>query len=176
MPSLISAIRGDEAATDYLTWPGEFELDRAKNADNVRLESGERLESFAGDGAGGRYFFCGEGGEERPVLFADSEGSAALIAIGLRELLQLLLVAPWWHSCLNFTADESHELAAEYLEDMPDLYLRRDRAAVALGIDLPPEADALARLHEVATNLGADFTLVFTPSNLPYRPLITRSG
>jgi hypothetical protein len=55
-----------------------------------------------------------------------------------------LLVAPWWSSCQAFTAEESRELAAEYLEDMPDLLTFRERAAAALGLDLPTEADALA--------------------------------
>ncbi|MFR9795921.1 hypothetical protein ACL02U_08460 [Streptomyces sp. MS06] len=53
------------------------------------------------------------------------------------ELLRLLLVAPWWRDCRAFTAEESAEVTAEYLEDMPDLAVRRDRAAAALGLDLP---------------------------------------
>lgn len=43
-------------------------------------------------------FVCGDGGEERPVLYPGSEGSAALVAIGLEQLLQLLPVAPWWRN------------------------------------------------------------------------------
>ncbi|WP_245173597.1 hypothetical protein [Streptomyces aureus] len=65
---------------------------------------------FVGDGAGGTFFFCGEGGEERPILYADSEGGAALVAIGLAELL---LVVPWWRDCQAFTDEESRELEAE---------------------------------------------------------------
>jgi len=37
---------------------------------------------------------------------------------------------------------------------MPDLAAQRDRAAAVLGLDLPTEADALARLREVATRTG----------------------
>ncbi|GAA2569474.1 MULTISPECIES: hypothetical protein [Streptomyces] len=51
----------------------------------MHLASGAGLEGFAGDGAGGTFFFCGEGGEERPILYAGSEGGAALVAIGLHE-------------------------------------------------------------------------------------------
>ncbi|MFI7431784.1 hypothetical protein ACIBPB_32920 [Micromonospora sp. NPDC049836] len=112
------------------------------------------------------------GGDERPVLYADSEGSAALVAIGLEQLLQLLLVAPWWRDCRAFTEEESRELAAEYLEDMPDLIARRDRAATALGLELPTEAEALAALRRVATEAGRDFILIFTPENTPYDRLI----
>ncbi|MFI8966491.1 hypothetical protein ACIGO8_30770 [Streptomyces sp. NPDC053493] len=67
---------------------------------------------------------------------------------------------------------ESRELAAEYLEDMPDLAARRDRAAVALDLDLPPEADVLVRLREVASGAGEDFVLIYTPEGEPYDSLI----
>ncbi|MHC5908943.1 hypothetical protein ACVNF4_34515 [Streptomyces sp. S6] len=172
MRSLISAIIEHDDAARFLAWPGDFELDRKEHGEEVRLASGAALEGFAGDGAGGTYFFCGDGGEERPVLYADSEGGAALVAIGLPELLRLLLVAPWWRDCRAFTSEESGELAAQYLEDMPDLTVRRDRAAGALGLDLPAEADVLARLREVATGAGKDFVLIFAPEDEPYDLLI----
>lgn len=172
MRSLITAVREHEQARRFLAWPGDFELDRGDHVEEVHLASGAPLEGFAGDGAGGTYFFCGEGGEERPVLYADSEGGAALVAIGLPELLRLLLVAPWWRSCRAFTAEESRELAAEYLEDLPDLVSQRDHAARALGLDLPTETYALARLREVALGAGEDFVLVFTPEGTPYDALI----
>jgi hypothetical protein len=173
MHSLIASVRAHEPAARFLAWPGDFDLDRGDHVEEVHLASGAALEGFAGDGAGGTYFFCGEGGEERPVLYADSEGGAALVAIGLPELLCLLLVAPWWRDCTEFTAQESRELAAEYLEDIPDLAARRDSAAAALGLALPTEAAALARLREVAVEAGKDYVLVFTPEGEPYEPLIT---
>ncbi|MFI2073842.1 MULTISPECIES: hypothetical protein [Streptomyces] len=172
MESLITAIRAQDEAARFLAWPGDFDLDRGDHGEEVHLASGAALEGFAGDGAGGTFFFCGEGGEERPVLYADSEGRAALIAIGLPELLRLLLVAPWWRDCQTFTAEESRKLAAEYLEDAPDLAAQRDRAAEALGLTLPTEGDALARLREVALGAGENFVLVFTPEDEPYEPLI----
>ncbi|MET8081371.1 hypothetical protein [Streptomyces sp. NPDC005303] len=171
MESLMAALREQEEAARFLAWPGDFDLDRGDHAEEVHLASGAALEGFAGDGAGGTYFFCGEGGEERPILYADSEGGAALIAVGLHELVRLLLVVPWWRDCQTFTDEESRECEAEYLEDMPDLVSRRDRAAAALGIDLPELAEVLARLREVATRLGEDFVLIFTPEEHPYEPL-----
>ncbi|WP_371594398.1 hypothetical protein [Streptomyces virginiae] len=173
MESLIAAVREQDEAARFLVWPGDFDLDRGDHVEEVHLASGATLEGFAGDGAGGTYFFCGEGGEERPILYADSEGGAAPVAIGLPELLRLLLVVPWWRDCQAFTDEESRELAAEYLEDMPDLPARRDRAAAALGIDLPAQADVLARLREVAVRMGEDFVLVLTPEGHPYEPLFT---
>ncbi|MFI5532915.1 hypothetical protein ACIA8O_30705 [Kitasatospora sp. NPDC051853] len=172
MRSLISVIRQDDDLADFLSWPGDLDLDHGDHVEEVHLASGAALEGFAGDGAGGTYYFCGDGGEERPVLYADSEGQAALLAIGLPELLQLLLVAPWWRDCPTLTAEEGAERAAEYLEDMPDLEVRRDRAAAALGLTLPTEAEALTRLREVAVGAGADYALVFTPEGTVYEPLI----
>ena len=173
MQSLITVVRTHDDAAAFLAWPGDFDLDRGDHGEDVHLASGAALEGFAGHGAGGTYFFCGEGGEERPILFADSEGRAAVVAVGLPELLRLLLVAPWWQDCQTFTAKESRKLATEYLEEMPDLWARRDRAAAALGLSLPTEADALARLREVVTVTGRDFVLVFTPENEPYDALFT---
>ncbi|MFF8262720.1 hypothetical protein [Streptomyces virginiae] len=173
MESLIAAVREEEEAARFLAWPGDFDLDRGDHVEEVHLASGAALDEFAGDGAGGTFFFCGEGGEERPILYADSEGGAALVAIGLHELVRLLLVVPWWQGCQAFTDEESHELEAEYLEDMPDLAARRDRAAAALGLDLPGQAEVLARLRKVATRLGEDFVLIYTPEGHPYEPLFT---
>ncbi|MFE6848243.1 hypothetical protein [Streptomyces sp. NPDC057686] len=173
MESLIAAVREQEEAARFLAWPGDFDLDRGDHVEEVHLASGAALEGFAGDGAGGTFFFCGEGGEERPILYADSEGRAALVAIGLHELVRLLLVVPWWQDCQAFTDEESGELEAEYLEDMPDLAARRDRAAAALGLELPGQAEVLARLRKVATQLGEDFVLIYTPEGHPYEPLFT---
>ncbi|MER6135680.1 hypothetical protein [Streptomyces sp. NPDC001815] len=174
MDSLITAVRERDEAARFLVWPGDFDLDRGDHVEEVHLTSGAALEGFAGDGAGGTYFFCGEGGEERPILYADSEGGAALIAIGLPELLRLLLVAPWWRGCREFTEKESRELAAEYVEDIPDLTARGEQAATALGLDLPEQADALARLREVAVRVGKNFVLLGSPEGHPYEPLIGR--
>ncbi|MFD4010514.1 hypothetical protein ACFWRX_09515 [Streptomyces albidoflavus] len=172
MESLIAVVREQGEVARFLAWPGDFDLDRGDHGEEVHLASGAALEGFAGDGSGGAYFFCGEGGEERPIVYADSEGGAALVAIGLPELLRLLLVVPWWRDCQAFTDEESHELAAEYLEDMPDLVARRDRAAADLGLDLPEQAEALARLREVAIRVGERFVLIFTPEGHAYEPLI----
>jgi hypothetical protein len=127
------------------------------------------LEGFARDGAGGTYFFCGEGAEERPVLFADSEGGATLLAVGLPELLQLLLVAPWWRDSDAFSPEE---LKSEYLADMPGLDSDRNQVAELLGLGLPSEAEVLNRLREVGLGLGKDYVLIFTPEGTAYRPLV----
>ncbi|MFB7723430.1 hypothetical protein [Nocardia sp. NPDC056100] len=171
MPTLLSRISTQSEVTEFLRWPGDFELDRADHVEPVHLASGARLEGFAGDGSGGTFFFCGEGGDERAVMYADSEGSAGLIAVGLRELLQLLFVVPWWRDCPSFTEAESRAAASEFLEDMPDLADLRDRAAAALGLDLPTESEALQRLRQRSSQASRDYVLVLTSEGTPYEPL-----
>ncbi|WP_106241435.1 hypothetical protein [Allonocardiopsis opalescens] len=173
MQSLIATIQRQDEAARFLAWTGDFDLDRGDHCEDVHLASGDALEGFAGDASGGTFFFCGQGGEERPVLYADSGGQAALIAVGLAELLRLLLVAPWWRGCRTFTAEESRTLSAEYLADIPDLVARRDRTAAALGLEPPPEEHVLARLREVAVEVGRSVVLVYTPEDRPYAPLFT---
>ncbi|MEU9111028.1 hypothetical protein AB0D04_04305 [Streptomyces sp. NPDC048483] len=173
MSSLLSAIRDHEPAADFLLWPGDFDLDRADRVEQARLASGERLQALAGDGSGGTYFFCGDGGEERPILYADSEGGAALVAIGLTELVLLLLTVPWWRDCTDFTVEESREAAEEHLEDEPDLLEQRDAVASALGLALPTEEQAWARIREVATGPGRDYVLLNALEGTPYRALLS---
>ncbi|WP_127502732.1 hypothetical protein [Actinoplanes solisilvae] len=173
MSSLLAAIASHAETADYLCWPGDFELDRKDHVEEVHLASGALLEGFAGDGSGGTFFFCGPGGEERPVLYADSEGGAALVAFGLEQLLQLIMVAPWWTSYYDFSERERSELAAEYRADIPDLDERRDRAAAALGLELPTEAEVVTRLRAATAEVGDDYTLVFTPEGNVYERLFT---
>jgi len=68
MESLIAAVRYQDEAARFLAWPGDFDLDRGDHVEEVHLASGAALVGFAGDGAGGTCFCCGEGGEERPIL------------------------------------------------------------------------------------------------------------
>jgi hypothetical protein len=159
MSSLIAAIRNHADAAAFLAWPGDFDLDRADHVEEVHLASGGALEGFAGDGGGGTFFFWGDGGEERPILYADSEGRAALVAVGLPELLCLLLVAPWWRDCRDFTLQESHLHGARYRTDIPDLDARRDRAAALLNLSLPTEGAALTlRVPNTSSmQVGASF-------------------
>ncbi|MFE4058831.1 hypothetical protein ACFXP3_21500 [Streptomyces sp. NPDC059096] len=134
----------DLDATD----PASHELE-----EGIQLASGARLEQFARAGSGDAYCFVGEGGEERPVVYVSLDGQAGPLALGLPELVRLCLVAPWWRDAPGRTSEELRKVADEYRDDLPDLDLRRDRAARALGIDpadLPSGATALARLVELS--------------------------
>lgn len=88
-----------------------------------------------------------------------------------RSLCGLFCVAPWWLDCTAPTVDRSRARAAEYLEDLPGLPADRDRAAAALGPDLPDEATVPSRLCEVALGVGKDHVLVRGPEGDPYEPL-----
>ncbi|OKJ15917.1 hypothetical protein [Kitasatospora sp. CB01950] len=171
--SLLALLRDHAAVAEFFRWPGELDLSRTEHVEPVHLANGLSLEPFAGDGGGGTYFFCGEGGEGRPILFADSEGGAALLAVGLPELLRLLLAAPWWRDCPGCTAEESAAGEAEYLEDEPALLDGRAAAAAALGLACPTAAEALALLRRTATGIGREFVLIYTPEDTPYRMLIS---
>ncbi|MGW4892322.1 hypothetical protein ACWEQL_08650 [Kitasatospora sp. NPDC004240] len=176
--SLLSTVRANDIAVEALLWPGDFDLDATEHVEEVVLASGERLEPIAGDGSGGTYFLCGEGGDERPVLYADSEGQAGLLAVGLPELIGLLLVVPWWRDCPGFTVEESREAAEEYLADEPAWPGIAAAAAEALGLrELPTEAQALARLREVAIGPGREaFTLLNVAEGGAYEQLFRVRG
>lgn len=121
--------------------------------DGIRLASGARLEQFARAASGDAFCFVGEGGEERPVVYVSLDGEAGPLALGLPELVRLLLAVPWWQDALGRSAEELRAVADEYRADLPDLDGMRDRAARALGLDpatLASEAVALGRVAELS--------------------------
>lgn len=171
--SLIETIRAADAAVrELLAWPIDFELERREHVEDVRLASGATLEAFAGDGSGGTFFFVGDGGEERPVLYADSEGRATVLADGLPELVRLFLAVPWWRDISDLDDDEAHEGAAEdFDEEEPDFEDDRDDVARALGLEVPSAAAAIARLRTVVRDLGPGVELRGTAEDSPYKPV-----
>ncbi|MFI9320010.1 hypothetical protein ACIGXI_09540 [Kitasatospora aureofaciens] len=169
--SFLERLRATPATVDYLLWPGDFSLDAYSHVEEVVLASGERLEEVAKCGSGGTFFLCGEGGDERPVLYADSEGGAALLAVGLEEMVRLVLAVPWWRDCVRLTEEESAEAAEDHLADEPDLLADRDAAAAAIGLEVPTAAKALARLREVVVGLGPSYVLLNAVEGNAYEPI-----
>ncbi|MEU4119354.1 hypothetical protein AB0F71_33270 [Kitasatospora sp. NPDC028055] len=169
--SFLDRLRATPATVDYLLWPADFSLDAYSHVEEVVLASGEALEEVGKCSGGGTFFLCGEGGDERPVLYADSEGGAALLAVGLEELVRLLLAVPWWQDCVRLTEEESAEAAEDYLADEPDLLADRDAAAAAIGLEVPTAAEALARLREVTLGLGPSYVLLNAVEGNAYRSL-----
>ncbi|MFF8265182.1 hypothetical protein [Streptomyces virginiae] len=174
--ALLPLLGADEEVVAFFA--GVADLDATDPAgheleDGVRLASA-RLEQFARAGSGDAFCFVGEGGEERPVVYVSLDGEAGPLAVGLPELVRLFLAVPWWRDAPGRTAEELRAVADEYREDVPDLDLRRDRAARALGLDpagLLPEAVALARLVEVSRGPVAAACLVVGYEGEPLDPL-----
>ncbi|MGW7079766.1 hypothetical protein [Streptomyces sp. NPDC054866] len=177
--ALLPLLGADEEVVAFFA--GVADLDATDPADHelvegVRLASGGRLEQFARAGSGDAFCFVGEGGEERPVVYVSLDGEAGLLALGLPELVRLCLVAPWWREAPGRTAEELQLVADEYRADVPDLDLRRDRAARALGLDpagLPSEAVALARLVDLSQGPVAAACLIVGYEGDPLDPLFS---
>ncbi|MBQ0828400.1 hypothetical protein [Streptomyces tagetis] len=94
--TLLHLIEQDPTLTATLACPCDFDITRRDPVEDLVLPTGRPLRPIAGCGAGGTYFLCGEpGAEERPVLYADSEGQATLIGTDLAEALTLLAVLPY---------------------------------------------------------------------------------
>jgi hypothetical protein len=139
----------------------DFDITRRDNGpiESVRLADATPLEMIAGDASGGAFLFVGVGGEERPVVYAGSEGEGGLIAVGLREALAMVVWLPSLHDALRFTLDDGTRLRdylaeadQEILADRPDLPAERARVAEALG--LPPATGLLERLHATSADPG----------------------
>ncbi|MFJ5550934.1 hypothetical protein [Streptomyces sp. NPDC093225] len=174
---LLDRIAGDPAIAAYLAWPGDFVVDRDREpVEPVVLPTGAHLEVIGGCGAGGSYFLVGpEGSPDRPVLYADSEGGATLLAEDLAEAVTLIACLPYWRD-----AGHGHPLADldEELREMhPEFEADRDRTLAALGLAPVPQEEALARLRATAARTAPGH-LPFVPDDdhLPYEPLFGDPG
>ncbi|GAA5177158.1 hypothetical protein GCM10023322_01140 [Rugosimonospora acidiphila] len=164
--SLLQRIKHDPELADLLIHPFDFDLNRPYwVGEDETLRSGQRKEPFAGTASGDGYFFCGAGGEERPVLYLSSDGMTSLVAENLPDLLTLVVAAPWWLDCLtswrrgpDAMRAISGECRAEFVEDCPDLEECQGRIATALDLDLG--VDVIARLLSAARRTDPDFILV----------------
>ncbi|MFE0626322.1 hypothetical protein ACFW3D_05060 [Streptomyces sp. NPDC058864] len=169
--ALLTRIENDPLAARRLAWPGDFDITRRDPVEDVRLPSGLTMRPIAGDGAGGTFFLCGEPGEaERPVVYADSEGQAALIGADLTEAVELIVVCPMWHDLA--TGYSPAELEADLRADHPDLDRQREELAAALGLTLPPVEEVVSRLRATTARTVPDFLpYVDDDDHGPYEPL-----
>ena len=95
--SLLARLEADREAATLACHPFEFDtgFDTITHCEPVWLASGAPLEPIAKDHGGGTYFLCGEGdGEDRPVVFADSEGHSGVMGATLRDALLLMIGLP----------------------------------------------------------------------------------
>ncbi|WP_406270282.1 hypothetical protein OH779_30165 [Actinacidiphila glaucinigra] len=166
--ALLTRIENDPAAASGLTRTADFDITRRDPIDELRLPSGLAMRPTAGDAAGGTFYLCGEPGDaERPVVYADSEGQAALIGADLTEAMELIVSCPvWWHDVDSGLSPE--KLDAEAREDQPDLDRERAELAAALGLTPPPVEEVVARLRATAARTAPDFLPYTGEGDGPY--------
>ncbi|TDE44110.1 hypothetical protein E1295_25560 [Nonomuraea mesophila] len=160
---LLRRIETTPALAELLIWPGDFDIERRDPVEELRLPSGAPLTPIAGDASGATYFLCGTPGTTRPVLYADSEGSATLVAADLVEAVTLIAAYPYWHDLLH---DRLHghaigevveELEEDMCEDHPDYPAARAELLRLLGVTPPTPEDAVARLRASAARTVPGF-------------------
>ncbi|MFG2074596.1 hypothetical protein SAMN05421874_14923 [Nonomuraea maritima] len=179
--SLIKRIQDDPELAELLVHPFDFDLERPYwVGEEERLRSGRPKEAVGGMAGGDGYFLCGEGGEERPVLFLSSDGMTSLVAENLTDLITLVVAAPWWLDCLvawqggvEAMRAVSEECRAEFVEEFPRLAECQERVAAALGLDL--SADVMGRLLAAARRTDPDFVLVHDDGH-ELTPLVPAGG
>ena len=169
--ALLIRIENDPVAAQHLAWPGDFDITRRDPVEDVRLPSGLTMRPIAGDGAGGTFFLCGDSGDaERPVVYADSEGQAALIGADLAEAVELIVSCPMWRDLAK--GFDPAELEADLRADHPDLDREREELAAALGLTFPPVQEVVTRLRATAARTAPDFLpFVDDDDHEPYEPL-----
>ncbi|CAL9461821.1 hypothetical protein SUDANB145_02652 [Streptomyces sp. enrichment culture] len=172
---LLLRIEQEPSLAAALAWPGDFDVERRDPIEDLALPTGIPLHPIAGCGAGGTYFLCGEAdAEERPVLYADSEGQATLIGANLVEAITLIAVLPFWRDLAKGFAIS--ELGSDLRADHPDFDAERDRLLHALGLDSISEEEASARLLAVAARTAPDYVPhVPDDDHLPYELLFPSS-
>lgn len=141
----------------------DFDLARAEHGEPVRLASGGELQAVAGDAAGGTFFVCDDG----PVLYADSEGGAGVLAADLTEAVQLVVGLPTWHDVVGFAPDldvmrrQFEESYAELKRDHePAIEEHQAEVSAALGLEWLPAEELLTRLRTSLTDLSPGYALL----------------
>jgi hypothetical protein len=157
--ALLERVRSTPAIAKLLT---DFDFDVARvaggPAEPIHLASGEPLEMVAGDASGGAFMLVGSG-DQRPVLYAGSEGEGGLIATSLRDALALIASVSSIHDATAGRWDDDGGAAVlamlaeadeELREDWPDLDEDRQRLREALAL---PAGDGLVEaLHRLAAD------------------------
>ncbi|WP_204043453.1 hypothetical protein [Acrocarpospora phusangensis] len=152
---LLRRIEATPELADLLTWPGDFDVARRDPVEELILPNQLALTPIAGDGSGGTYFLCGAPGTARPVLYADSEGQATLMAADLVEAVTLIAAYPYWRDLLH--GHSAEELEEEMCDDHPDYSAARGELIGLLGVTPPTVEEAVTRLRASASRTVPDF-------------------
>ncbi|MEU8082873.1 hypothetical protein AB0B57_04450 [Micromonospora sp. NPDC049101] len=103
--SLLRRIAAAPSVSGLLRELVEFDVEDVVSVDasTARLSSSVSLRVIACDSTGGRFFLVGTEASSRPVLYADSEGSAGLIGPSLAITLATIVALPNWRDLLKFS-------------------------------------------------------------------------
>jgi hypothetical protein len=169
----LELLRRRQELADLAAFPFDFDLERARHGEAVRLASGTALQAMAGDDTGGTYFLCADG----EVLYASSEGEAGLIGDSLDEALELLIGLPGWrdYTALDLRADAAELTAviAQNEDDIrgsyaPELNGDRNRLLTGLGLRRLPQLELIQRLHQSLLRTEPDFLLLNADEGCAY--------
>ncbi len=140
----------------------DFDVTRLDPVEPVRLASGGELRAVAGDASGGTFFLC-DGG---PVLYADSEGGAAIVAADLDAVIRLVVGVP---TCPDVVSDapDVKAMRASFESSYAELKagepgIDQVRAEVIAELELGQVAvdELLASLSRCLTELSPDYVLL----------------
>jgi hypothetical protein len=153
---LLGRLEGDEELACLLYSHGDFAIGKRDPVEDLALANGLPVSPIAGDDSGGTYFLCGgQHDPERPVLYADSEGSAVLMAANLVEAVELIVHFPYWHD-LPFGFDPD-QLEADYRDDHENFDAVRAELIAVLGLSPLTLDEALARLRAAVARYEPGF-------------------
>jgi hypothetical protein len=169
---MLDRIRENTRAAALLAGVFDFDVSRLDPVEPVRLASGGELRVVAGDASGGSFFVC-DGG---PVLYADSEGSAGIVAADLDGVVRLVVGVPTWHDVVSDAPDTDAMRAsfessyAEMREYEPGIDELRAEAAAELGLGQVAVDELLGSLSRCLTELSPRYRLLNEDGDA-YEPL-----
>ena len=165
--SLLRRIAAAPALSGILRELVDFDVEDLESVDSspARLSSGVSLSVIACDGSAGRFFLVGPEAPLRPVLYADSEGSAGLIGSTLSNALATMVMLPNWRDLLGFSGGGDigqMRRAQAWLEEgmrRSNPGLDELQAVLVKELDLPVPDDPVMALWESvrATDPDVDF-------------------
>ncbi|NUP49984.1 MAG: hypothetical protein HOW97_22130 [Catenulispora sp.] len=169
--SLLRLLADQPDTARDLSLVADFDITRRDPVENLSLPSGEPLEVVAGDASGGSYYLVGpETAARRPVLYADSEGGASLVAADLAEALSVFIALAWWRDAGNGT--DLADLEAELRENEPGIDELRAGLTAALGLPAVSLEHARDLLLAAAARTAPDYVPIADfPDAEPYELL-----
>lgn len=159
--AMFDRIRENARAAALLADVFDFDVARLDPVEPVRLASGGELRVVAGDASGGTFFVCDDG----PVLYADSEGGAGIVAADPDGVIRLVVGVPTWHDVVASAPDVDAmraSFAASYAElklDEPRIDQLRSEVVAELEFDQVSVEELLVSLSRCLTELSPGYVL-----------------